>query len=207
MAFDFDVSVDEICNKIAVMQYCVNANPDVDAIHRLVKPLPLNFDPTASPLMIPPCAFVPYNAHATVHTYHALFTTILPSTVPGRVSDIWRSYFAHVMFFALDLAVTFLPPLRVQDRNEHAYLGDFRAELDLYSKAGKLVEYFPIWEPDNEDRTIPARMEALWINLYERGYIEDDDVHLLQLWLAALVEVGYNFRTYLNKDKSVITTW
>lgn len=36
-------------------------------------------------------------------------------------------------------------------------------------------------------------MEELWINLYERGYIEIDDVHLLQLWLAALVEIGYSF--------------
>ena len=164
----------------------------MDAIHRLVKPLPLNFE-SASPLMIPPHAFVPYNAQATVHMHSAFFATLLPSTVPGRVSDIWRSYFAQVLFFPLDLAVTFLPPRIVQERNEHAYLGDFRAENDLYIKAGVLVDYLAKWQPRDSTASIPERMEELWMDLYGRGYIEVDDVHLLQLWLAALVEIGYIF--------------
>jgi hypothetical protein len=31
--------------------------------------------------------------------------------------------------------------------------------------------------------------------LYERGYIEEDDVKMAQLWLGALVQIGYHFRT------------
>jgi hypothetical protein len=194
MAFELNstLSTDDISRKIAVLQYCVNANPDVDAIHRLVKPLPLNFE-SASPLMIPPHTFAPYNAQATVHMAPAFFATLLPSTVPGRVSDIWRSYFAQVLFFPLDLAVTFLPPRIVQERNEHAYLGDFQAESDLYIKASVLVDYLATWEPSESAAPIPARMEELWMDLYGRGYIEVDDVHLLQLWLAALAEIGYIF--------------
>lgn len=43
-------------------------------------------------------------------------------------------------------------------------------------------------------------MEELWINLYEYGYIEEEDVTSVQLWLQALHEVGYEFPK-LNKKK------
>lgn len=36
-------------------------------------------------------------------------------------------------------------------------------------------------------------MEALWIGLYEREYIEENDVTLVQRWLEALLDVGYHF--------------
>jgi hypothetical protein len=36
-------------------------------------------------------------------------------------------------------------------------------------------------------------MEELWIDLYECGYIEINDVKVVQLWLSALVEIGYEF--------------
>ena len=36
-------------------------------------------------------------------------------------------------------------------------------------------------------------MEQLWIELYERGYIEMDDVYQVQFWLGSLLEGGYEF--------------
>ena len=36
-------------------------------------------------------------------------------------------------------------------------------------------------------------VESLWIELYERGFIEADDVTNMQLWLIALSEVGHKF--------------
>ena len=37
------------------------------------------------------------------------------------------------------------------------------------------------------------RMEELWIALYERTYIGVSDLELMQLWLQALVDIGYEF--------------
>ena len=65
-------------------------------------------------------------------------------------------------------------------------------------KSGKLIEFLTNWDSDSD--TIPRRMEELWINLYEYGYIEEEDVTSVQLWLQALYEVGYKFPT-LNKKK------
>ena len=36
-------------------------------------------------------------------------------------------------------------------------------------------------------------IELLWIDLYERGFIEIEDVQLAKLWLQALEQVGYQF--------------
>ena len=41
--------------------------------------------------------------------------------------------------------------------------------------------------------TRPGRMERLTIALYEREYIEVNDVVMQQQWTAALGEVGYQF--------------
>jgi hypothetical protein len=113
--FEKDAPMD----KVGVIQFCAESNPDIDAIHRLVKPLPMNFDQNTKPIIVPSHAFVPYNAQATIHTFPALWATVLPSTVPGRVSDIWRSYFAQCLFRDLDLAVVFAPPSIEQIRNAH----------------------------------------------------------------------------------------
>ena len=79
----------------------------------------------------------------------------------------------------------------MQERNEHSYLADFRSEMDLYIKAGTLVDFLS--ERKSTADTIPERMEQLWIELYERNYIEVDDVYRLQSWLLALIDLGYDF--------------
>jgi len=190
--------------------------------HRHVKNLPENKDPenanyyydkitelsTQGSLVIPSHAFVPYNAQATIHTYKAMFALLLPSTVTGRVSDIWRSYFSQRMFRDIDttgngdsgdgLKVVILPPDVKHERNEHSLLADLQAENDLYAKSEALLEFLSKWEPNNDhehsnEDDIPSRMEKLWIDLYERDYIQLEDVTMLQLWLSALAEIGYTF--------------
>jgi hypothetical protein len=181
--------------KVGVIQFCANNNPDIDAVHRLVLPLPMNYreEPESTPVLVPTNTFVPYNAQATLHTKDSLWATLLPTTVKGRVSDIWRSYFAECLFRDLDLGVVFFPPRITQYRNAHSLIGDMNAEGDLYFKAERLSEFVSKWKSSLP--TVPARMEALWIDLYERGYMEEDDVKMVQLWLGALVQIGYHFRT------------
>jgi hypothetical protein len=178
---------------IGVIQFCADENPDIDAIHRFVKPLPMSFAKDSYPVLVPAGAFSPYNAQATVHTASAFFAMPLPVTVKGRVSDIWRSYFSQALFRDLNLRVLFAPPSVVQIRNAHNYYGDMESERDLYLKGKKLVEFLSEWT--SIATSIPERMEQLWIDLFERGYIELLDVEMVQFWLGALVESGYSFPT------------
>jgi hypothetical protein len=198
--------MDLAMESVGVMQFCANGNPDIDAIHRLVHPLPMNFKlkqtedantpkpSTHGAVEVPSHALAPYNAQATIHTYKAMWALLLPFTVPGRVSDIWRGYFAEALFRELGISLIFLPAIIEQDRNEHHYLADMQAELDLYFKGGKLLELLRDWKSTSQ--SVPERMEELWIDLYERGYIELNDVKVAQLWLAALIDIGYKFPTF-----------
>ena len=148
---------------------------------------------------------MPYNAQASIHTYKAMFALLLPMTVPGRVSDIWRSYFSQRIFRDVEISsangngaeglkIVILPPDIEHERNEHSLVADMQAEADLYLKTEALLVFLNQWQTkiDNE-ADIPSLMEELWIDLYERDYIQLEDIIVLQLWLSALVEVGYEF--------------
>jgi hypothetical protein len=194
-------------SKIGVLLHIADENPDIDAVHRLTKPLPLGFsssligkdyqcffikdlnDEGTFP-------FVPYNAQSSIHTYSAFWALLLPATVPGRVSDIWRAYFSERLFRDLELGIGLIrPPSITQDRNEHNILADMQAEEHLYYRTGVLVKFLDQWtmKSDGPNTSIPEMMEQLWVDLYERGYVEQNDVELAQLWLQALDEVAYIF--------------
>ena len=188
---------------IAVLQYLADGNPDVDAFHRLSKAMPMTFSSGvgSNPVLVPMHSYAPYNAQATLHMKKALWATLLPATVPGRVSDIWRSYFSECIFMDAGLRLVFAPPNIFTQRNEHNLLGDMIAENDLYRKSGKLVEFLSKWDSDHD--SIPERMEQLWIDLYERGYIEIEDVMNVQMWLTVLSQHGYEFPPLKRRFRNV----
>ena len=181
---------------IAVLQSLAEVQPDVDAIFRITMSMPRPFafirtDETR-PLMIPSGVLTPYNAQATLHFESAFWALLLPITVHGRVSDIWRSYLAQRLFWDCDLQVGFTArPLVVHERTEHSDLGDLDAERDLYMKSEHLVKFLGSWKATGT--TLAERIEELWIALYERQYIELKDVELVQHWLQSLFQVGYTF--------------
>jgi len=179
--------------KIAVFQSLANHDPDVDAIYRLTQPLPFDFVPVNDevPLLVPQDAYSPFNAQATLFTYEAMFMLILPLTVHGRVSDIWRSYFGQRLLKDIGSLVVFTHAQVVQDRNDHNYLGDLDSELDLYMKSGKLVEHLKRWS--STCKSLECHFESLIISLYEHEYLDIGDVKLIQTWIESLHEVGYQF--------------
>ena len=182
-------------NNVGVIQYCADTNPDIDAVHRLTKPLPMSFieESMSSPILVPSTTAAPYNAQATIHHFPSFFATLLPITVKSRISDIWRAYYAAPLFRDIGISLIFAPPKINQIRTAHNYIGDMKAEGDLYFKSNKLTEFLHGWT--SSEKTLPARMEQLWIDLYERGYHEEGDVTLVQDWLSALVQIQYDFRT------------
>ncbi|KAG5183394.1 hypothetical protein JKP88DRAFT_130521, partial [Tribonema minus] len=68
--------------KVAVLQALAGHDPDVDAIYRLTRPLPLyfNFEPEKI-LLVSRRTLSPYNAQATLHFKAGLFAMLLPVTV------------------------------------------------------------------------------------------------------------------------------
>ena len=179
---------------IAVLQSLAEYEPDVDAIFRITQPIPQWFKRSEEtrPLLVPTGVLTPYNAQATLHFQPGFYALYLPFSVTGRVSDIWRSFFAQRLFWDSGLKFGFVSrPLVVQDRNVHTNLADFEAETDIYLRSKELVRFLGSWK--GKGQSMVERTEELWIALYERMYIEMSDVELVQLWLQALLDTGYQF--------------
>lgn len=199
-------------SRIGIIQSLADHDPDVDAIYRLVQPLPFHFTGPSSKhhhqinsdditkfLVVPDKAYTPYNAQATLHFYNSFWSMMLPVTVHGRVSDIWRGYIYQRVARDLGLKLIFSTSLVKQFRNTHNYLADFNSEYDLYFKSERLVEQLDEWILTAD--SLPGRIEQMYVLMYEHGYMGERDVVLCQIWLQALAKAGYIFPTLLHKSK------
>lgn len=142
-------------------------------------------------LALPPGIFAPYNAQATVHQYDSFWGLLLPVTVHGRVSDIWRAYLTHKLLWDICQVVSFRPAFVVHDRVAHDYLKDFNSESDLYLKTAALVEFLSDWR--SVAPTLVERIEQLWVELYRRNFVDKKDLQLAQAWIKDLLALGYEF--------------
>ncbi|CAD7944598.1 unnamed protein product [Amoebophrya sp. A25] len=175
----------------AIQQFLADEDPDVDAIFRLTGQLPCRFAEKRHAVVLPKGQLTPYNAQCVVNLKSAFWALLLPVTVNGRVSDIWRSYIAQKLLWDIDEHVAFMPAHVIHDRVFHDYLKDFQSELDLYLKGGALVKFLVGWRSDAP--TLVERIEQLWTELYERGFVEEGDLRLAQAWIRDLLALGYRF--------------
>ncbi|KAJ1464662.1 hypothetical protein T484DRAFT_1649289, partial [Baffinella frigidus] len=178
------------CGHLGILQSLADEDPDVDAIFRLTSPhFPHSFRTRPFPVVIKRGSFAPFNAQATMFNESCFWALLLPVTVHGRVSDIWRGYIAQAIMKHTGHLLAFSSPWVVQKRNPHDILSDFDAEIPLYTQSSSFVKFLRGWKC--LEGTVPGCLEALYIDVYERGIIEVEDVNLLQAWLTDLLAIGY----------------
>lgn len=187
----------ETFTNIYVLQSLANIEPDFDAIFRLTRTTPVHFQ-SGEPVVLSAGTFAPYNAQATLFQYDSFWSLFLPTTVHGRVSDIWRSYFSQPIFWILGGKVAFSSPFVEQFRNAHKYIADFSAEDDLYKKAQCLIDYlFDWWKMFQKGSSSVSSVPELFLDLlmgaYEREMIEWKDVELYRDFMDDLALIGYKF--------------
>jgi hypothetical protein len=151
----------------------------------------------SNPLLAPLRTWVPYNAKSTLHTRATLWATLLPTSVPSRISDIWRSYMTQTILWDLDLYTLVVPPSHelVSEpprMEEGSMVETHHFELDrvFYTHAPDLLRVLEQFTTETKDASlsIPQRMEALWVRMYEEGFLEAADIAAMQLWMQALLE-------------------
>ena len=176
---------------IGVIQSLADHDPDMDAIWRLTRQLPLYFD-SGKRVTVPSGTYSSYNAQATIH--YALWGTLLPVSVHGRVSDIWRSYIMQRLMHDVGQVVGFVSPFVKQIRNAHNYQGDYMSERPLYEKTEALVRVLSQWK--SSSHSFEERFRELFVELYERDFIEIEDVYLAYEWINTLRQIKYKFPVF-----------
>ena len=173
---------------LGAVQSLANNDPDVDAIFRLTRSLPFDFDVGKNVALLPG-SMAPFNAQATM--WLELWTLYLPMSIHGRVSDIWRSYMAQRLFWDVDAILGFVSPRVVQHRNSHEYVGDLESEIPLYLKAHELADFLLNWT--SSASSMEGRLCELAVAMYERDFFEEEDVRGIVSWISALRQIGFRF--------------
>lgn len=124
----------------ALVQGLADDNPDVDAVFRLTRKLPLTFDRQASPLALERGNWCPFNSQNTWFRRDIAVLAYLPANCSFRMTDIWRSFVAQRCLWELGHCLIFTAPSVRQERNEHNLLRDFSDEISGYLNNQKIVQ-------------------------------------------------------------------
>lgn len=114
-----------------IQQGLADGDPDVDAIYRLLLPLPISFD-KEPPLAIAGRASCPFNSQNTSWYPQAYPLLYLPFHCSFRMTDIWRSFVAQCIAQAHGWGILFHDATMFQQRNEHDLMKDFADEVVGY---------------------------------------------------------------------------
>lgn len=190
-------------SKLAVVQSLANNDPDVDAIFRLSRSIPMSFRTEMKNIRaLPGNRMAPYNAQATMWLRKAMFAMVLPVTVHGRVTDIWRSYISQRLFVDQQMQISFSGPHVNQFRNVHALLADLQSEVPLYTQTDELIKWIRQWKPRHLSLSLKQKMIQLYVDMYEIGVIEEDDVRLAHAWLDDLESFGLIYNSSVREEKN-----
>ncbi|KAK8853666.1 hypothetical protein M9Y10_017227 [Tritrichomonas musculus] len=187
---EFDIQDKKnINNHVQVIQFLQNENPDLDAIYRLTQKIPSTFRKDYNQC-IAINNYCPFNSQSTLFSYDSFPLLLLPMTVNGRVSDIWRSYILEKILSVNGNFVSFCPSIVEHLRNPHSLLKDFNAELPLYTQSNELIQFLKKLQID---KSFDLALEQIYIALYENNILQIDDLELVSRWLFDLKTIGFNF--------------
>jgi hypothetical protein len=183
--------------QISVIQFLQEGNPDLDAIYRLTQPIPDRLGGESKQcIVIGSEGYTPYNAQATYFDSRAFFGLLMPMTVNGRVTDIWRSFIIQRIAKIDNELLAFCPSIVRHDRNPHSLIRDFNAEIPLYLQAHELVKFLSEMQRTGMDNLTALR--KIYIAFYEHGVLKIDDVTFVNMWIHDLKRVT-EFGAALNK--------
>ena len=184
---------DDEPGSLAVIQSLADHDPDVDAIYRMTSPLPIRFRRKETIVLPPRGVYTPWNAQAVLLSKPAFFALLLPVTVTGRVSDIWRSYIATRLMWETRYKVGFASPFVTQYRNPHSYMVDFVDEDDLYNRVDELLEVLANWTSHGFDNLADAYLQLIEKLVFQAKILGEVDLLLAKAWVKDLKAVGYTW--------------
>ena len=168
-----------------IQQGLADENPDVDAIYRLVMPLPQSFRSDRR-VALGPGAWCPFNSQNTTWWPETFSLLYLPAYCSFRMTDIWRSFVAQHICFANDWHILFHEPTVWQERNEHDLMKDFEGEISGYLHNSRIRECLMGIEIAPGACNIPDNLRRCYAALVNLGVIDALELPLLDAWLADL---------------------
>jgi hypothetical protein len=165
-----------------IQQGLADLNPDVDAIYRLLFPLPVSFSSDRK-IALGRDSWCPFNSQNTTWYKNAFPLLYLPSYCSFRMTDIWRSLVAQRIAWENDWAILFDRPSVEQERNEHDLMQDFADEVSGYINNSKIARKLSDLTLNPGADEIASNMEKCYSSLVDLGAVPKEELGLLHSWL------------------------
>lgn len=170
-----------------VQQGLADGNPDVDAVYRLVLPLPINFE-EKTPLALGKGSWSPFNSQNTTWFKQAFPLLYIPSFCSFRMCDIWRSFVVSRICWANGWHVLFHNATVFQERNEHDLMRDFRDEIPGYLNNAKLCDELAALELTGGVDALGDDLRRCYKLLVDLGEIGAEELPLVDAWLEDVAQ-------------------
>ncbi len=168
-----------------VQQGLADSDPDVDAVYRMLFPLPFTFETAHDPVLLRNGSWCPFNSQNTTFFESAFPLLYLPAYCSFRMTDIWRSFVAQRILHASGSGVLFHGPTVWQERNDHDLHRDFTDEIPGYANNARMREELNAL-PLKAGDSIQSMMERCYQMLIRHGWVGSDEEPLLGAWFDDL---------------------
>lgn len=171
-----------------IQQGLADENPDVDAIYRLLLPLPVNFRADRR-VACAPGTWSPFNSQNTAWWPDAYPLMYLPAYCTLRATDIWRGLIAERVAWVNGWSLLFHEPSVWQERNEHNLMRDFRDEVPVYLRNREIGSILEKLELPAGAAHVSANLHRCYEALAAAAIIDAREIPLLESWLADVARV------------------
>lgn len=172
-----------------IQQGLADENPDVDAVYRMLYPLPVSFD-HRPPLVLDHGCWCPFNSQNTTFFREVFPLLYLPAYCSFRMTDIWRSYVAQRILQTCDWRLMFHSSTVWQERNEHDLLRDFEDEIPGYLNNRKIVETLQALDLASGPEAMGDNLMACYQALIGIGVVGEGETDLIGAWQEDLAQAA-----------------
>ena len=168
-----------------IQQGLADENPDVDAIYRLLLPLPIHFRQDRR-IALAASVWCPFNSQNTTWFRSAFPLLYLPAYCSFRMTDIWRSFIAQRIAWECNWSVLFHEPTVYQKRNEHSLMKDFEDEVPGYLNNRRICDLLGNLPLKAGTQNLNANLHACYEELVSKGIFEVKEMELVEAWITDL---------------------
>ncbi len=171
-----------------IQQGLADADPDVDAIYRLLFPLPQSFrcDRRVALGSGSWCAF---NSQNTTWWNDAFPLLYLPAFCSVRITDIWRSLVTQRLSWPNEWSLLFHEPSVYQERNNHNLMQDFADEVPGYLHNRAITDALESMQAESGPDALTMNLRAAYTVLVRNGFIDAGELELLEAWIEDVTEL------------------
>jgi hypothetical protein len=171
-----------------IQQGLADGDPDVDAIYRLLLPLPQNFRADRR-IILGAGSWCPFNSQNTTWWPQAYPLMYLPAYCSFRMTDIWRSFVAQRIAWANGWSILFHEATVWQDRNEHNLMRDFTDEVPGYLHNRAMGEALDNLELKPGIDQLGTNLLLCYEELVSKGWVGKKELELVAAWTSDVAQL------------------